>query len=108
MKSRTISKRIDTIDQLPRGRVNLDRLRNMSEEEIERTSPPELRNLPADFWDSAVMMPPIIKTPVSIRIDADVLSWYRKQGPRYQTRMNAVLRAYMNAAPPKRKRKRSA
>ncbi len=30
-----------------------------------------------------------------MRFDPDVIEWFRTQGPRYQTRMNAVLRAYM-------------
>jgi uncharacterized protein (DUF4415 family) len=34
------------------------------------------------------------KTSVSLRVDADVLEWFKRQGPGYQTRMNAVLRAY--------------
>jgi len=32
---------------------------------------------------------------LSMRIDSDVLEWYRKQGPGYQTQMNSLLRAYM-------------
>jgi uncharacterized protein (DUF4415 family) len=67
----------------------------VSEAEIERTSPPDLRNLPADFWDSAVVVEPVSKQAISLRVDADVLEWFRAQGPRYQSRMNAVLRSYM-------------
>ena len=78
-----------------RGRADLDRLRRMSEEEIERTSPPELRNLPADFWKEAVVVPPP-KRAISLRVDQDVLQWFRARGPRYQTHMNAVLRAYVS------------
>ena len=37
------------------------------------------------------------KQPISFRVDPDVLDFFREQGPRYQTRMNAVLRAYMTA-----------
>ncbi|MGH7263609.1 MAG: BrnA antitoxin family protein [Candidatus Rokuibacteriota bacterium] len=37
------------------------------------------------------------KIPVSIRLDEDVISWFRERGGRYQTRMNAVLRAYMDS-----------
>jgi len=33
----------------------------------------------------------------SIRIDADVIEWFRSQGPGYQSQMNALLRAYMEA-----------
>lgn len=80
-----------------RGRADFERMARMTEEEIERTSPPELANLPDDFWDSAVWMPPINKQPISLRVDDDVLEWFRHVGPRYQSRMNAVLRSYMEA-----------
>jgi hypothetical protein len=39
---------------------------------------------------------PSRKVPVSLRIDEDVLAWFKDQGARYQTRMNAVLRAYVD------------
>ncbi|HUY14948.1 MAG TPA: BrnA antitoxin family protein [Terriglobia bacterium] len=35
------------------------------------------------------------KQQLTIRVDSDVLKWYKKQGPGYQTRINALLRAYM-------------
>ncbi len=69
----------------------------MTDAEIERTSPTELKNLPKDFWDSAELVPAVVKEPISLRVDTDVLLWFRTQGPRYQSRMNAVLRAYMRA-----------
>ncbi len=78
-----------------RGRANLARLRAMTDEEVMRTSPPELANLPDDFWDSAVLVPPIPKQAISLRVDDDVLTWFRKQGPGYQSRINAILRTYM-------------
>ena len=84
-------------EQPSQGRADLDYLRHVSDEEIERTSPPELANLPDDFWDSAVMVPPVLKEPISLRVDEDVLAWFRKSGPRYQSRMNAVRRSYMTA-----------
>ena len=37
---------------------------------------------------------PAGKRQVTLRIDADVLDWFRAQGKGYQSRMNAVLRAY--------------
>jgi uncharacterized protein (DUF4415 family) len=42
-------------------------------------------------------VPRVIKEPISLRVDADVLTWFRLLGPRYQSRMNAVLRAYLEA-----------
>ena len=38
------------------------------------------------------------KTSIALRLDADVLSWFKAQGPGYQTRINAVLRAFKDAS----------
>jgi uncharacterized protein (DUF4415 family) len=38
------------------------------------------------------------KTSISLRVDADVLRWFKAQGPGYQTRINAVLKAYKDAS----------
>jgi uncharacterized protein (DUF4415 family) len=38
------------------------------------------------------------KAAISLRLDADVLDWFKAQGPGYQTRINAVLRAYKDEA----------
>ena len=84
-------------DRPSRGGADLERLRKMTEEEIASTSPPELADLPDDFWDDAVVVSPPPKEAISLRVDRDVLDWFRSQGPRYQTRMNAVLRSYMTA-----------
>jgi uncharacterized protein (DUF4415 family) len=37
----------------------------------------------------------VARRAISLRVDEDVLDWFRHSGPRYQTRMNAVLRSYM-------------
>jgi uncharacterized protein (DUF4415 family) len=79
-----------------RGKADFNRMNRMSEAEIQRTSPPELSDLPADFWKDAVLVVPEAKVPISLRVDRDVLEWFRKEGPRYQSRMNAVLRSYMD------------
>jgi uncharacterized protein (DUF4415 family) len=60
-----------------------------------KTSPDELVNLPDDFWDAADVVMPVAKRAISLRVDEDVLGWFRALGPGYQTRMNAVLRTYM-------------
>jgi uncharacterized protein (DUF4415 family) len=81
--------------QPSRGRADLERLRSATEAEIERTSPPDL-DLPDDFWDDAEVVAPQ-KEAISLRVDRDVLEWFRGTGPRYQTRMNAVLRSYVRS-----------
>jgi len=80
-----------------RGRAKLAQLRKASERAIRRTSPPELADLPQDFFAEAKLIHPVPKQPISLRVDEDVLNWFKQQGPRYQSRMNAVLRAYMSA-----------
>lgn len=70
----------------------------MTEREIARTSPPELADLPDDFWDEAQLVAPQPKQAISLRLDQDVLAWFREQGPRYQTRINAVLRTFVSRA----------
>jgi len=88
-------KRLDSARQPSRGRADLDRLRRMTDAEIQRMAPPELADLSDDFWDDAAVVTPAAKQAISLRVDEDVLSWFKLQGPRYQTRMNAVLRTYM-------------
>ena len=52
-----------------------------------------------DFWNRArvVMPPPRGKKHLGLRLDQDVVEWFKAQGRGYQTRMNAVLRSYMEA-----------
>ena len=66
-----------------------------------KTSPEELADLPEDFWDEAELVVPVTKRAISLRVDEDVLQWFRALGPRYQTRMNAVLRTYMTRTAPR-------
>lgn len=80
------------------GRADLPRLRQATEGEIMQTSPPELADLPDDFWDYASLTVPVRKQPISLRVDEDVLEWFKQAGPRYQSRMNAVLRSFMKAS----------
>ena len=78
-----------------RGRASLAHLRRVSDAEIARTAPPELADLPDDFWAEPALVLPVAKQTISLRVDEDVLDWFRISGPRYQSRMNAVLRSYM-------------
>ncbi len=79
----------------------------MTDEEIEQSVPPEYASLPPDFWAGAKLVIPPPKQAVSLRLDQDVLAWFKNQGPRYQTRMNAVLRSYMTQAQAGSRRRRS-
>lgn len=48
-------------------------------------------------WTTAQLIIPQPKHSVHLRIDPEVLRWFRDQGKGYQTRMNAVLRRYYEA-----------
>ena len=57
---------------------------------------PDARATDAEFWKSAKVVMPTPKEIVTMRLDADLLRWFRQQRG-YQTRINAILRAYMQA-----------
>ena len=97
MSAKRTSKPSRKSERPRRGRADLARLRKTTDRTIQRTSPPELADLPADFFSEASLVHPSPKQPISLRVDKDVLKWFKAQGPRYQSRMNAVLRAYMAA-----------
>jgi uncharacterized protein (DUF4415 family) len=71
-----------------------ERLSTMDDKDIDLSDNPELGN---DFFMNATLRMPEPKKAVSLRIDKDVLEWYKTRGPGYQTRINAVLRMYMQA-----------
>lgn len=70
-------------------------LASKSDRGIDLTDIPELG---PEFWKKATLRLPDVKESVTIRVDRDVLQWFRGKGRGYQTRMNAVLRSYVNAA----------
>ena len=57
----------------------------------------DISELNEDFFRNAVLEIPKKKKAISLRIDSDVLEWFKKQGENYQTRMNAILKAFMKS-----------
>ena len=53
--------------------------------------------LDSDWFAEAELVLPERKQAISLRVDADVLRWYKAQGPGYLSRMNAILRGYAEA-----------
>lgn len=62
-----------------------------------RFNAPEAESLGAEFWKSARVVMPRGKTSVHLRVDSDVVEWFKAHGKGHLTRMNAVLRAYVDA-----------
>jgi len=58
---------------------------------------PEAESLGAEFWNSARVVMPSGKTSVHLRLDSDIVAWFKANGKGHLTRMNAVLRAYVEA-----------
>ena len=71
---------------------DMARIAKMKDEDIDFLDIPETT---AEFWKNAYIVIPGGKAPVSLRLDRDVLDWFKTLGRGYQTRINAVLRAYM-------------
>jgi uncharacterized protein (DUF4415 family) len=80
-----------------RIRSDLDKLRRLTDEEIEASiaNDPDWEEFKDIDWSKAVVIIPPKKKAISIRVDEDVLDYFKKQGAGYQRRMNAVLRSYM-------------
>ncbi len=74
------------------------RLDAMTDEDIARAVAEDPDAAPLDIdWSKARLVLPPGKDNVTLRIDRDVLAWFRSTGKGFHTRMNAVLRAYMEA-----------
>jgi len=71
-----------------------DFLASESEKGIDLSDIPRLG---PDFWRKATLRMPQTKESITLRIDRDVLAWFRNLGCGYQTRINAVLRSYVQA-----------
>jgi uncharacterized protein (DUF4415 family) len=78
----------------------VDALTDAEIEEAVRNDPDAV---PLDFdWSEAVLVIPPKKKAISIRVDQDVLDFFKKDGAGYQRHMNAVLRSYMQQKRKKR------
>ena len=79
-------------------RTNWRRLRALTDEEVHAAVLQDSDINPTDeaFWKEARVVIPRRKETITMRIDADLLAWLRRERG-YQTRINAILRAYMNA-----------
>lgn len=92
-----------------KGKTDWTRFDALTEEELEASiaNDPDWAEFKDIDWSKAVLVTPVKKKAISIRIDEDVLDYFKKQGTGYQGRMNAVLRSYVSQQG-KAKRKKSA
>ena len=77
-----------------KGATDFKRLRAMRDADIDFSDIPKLGK---SFWKTARLTMPEPKDRLTIRVDHDVVQWLKKNGRGYQTRINAILRSYMEA-----------
>jgi uncharacterized protein (DUF4415 family) len=88
-----------------KGKTDWARVDALTDEDIAKAVANDPDAAPIDIdWSDAVLVIPSRKKAISIRVDEDVLDFFKKQGDGYQRRINAVLRSYMQqkAKPKKR------
>ena len=92
MKKSTISKKSQT---------DWKRVDALEDKDIDLSDTPEV---PAEMFAQAIvrrgLKPVSRKAQLTLRVDNDVLDWFKNQGQGYQTKINALLRAYMEAHKP--------
>lgn len=88
-RSKNIKSTITSMDgQRTISARQFDRLFDQGSDEID----------PFIDWSRVEVQPPPRKRPVTLRLDADVVDWFKGLGRGYQTRINAVLRSYKRSA----------
>ena len=87
-----------------KSKTDWARLDAMTDEEIDASiaNDPDWEEFKDMDWSKAVLVIPPKKKAISIRVDEDVLDYFKKEGAGYQRRMNAVLRSYMQQKRKKR------
>ena len=80
-----------------RGKTDWAKVAKLTDEEIEAAMArdPAWADYDDADWSEAVLVIPPKKKAISIRVDEDVLDFFKREGAGYQRRMNAVLRSYM-------------
>jgi uncharacterized protein (DUF4415 family) len=82
------------------GKTNWARVGSIDDREIEaaiKSDPDAAPILDKQWFKTAKVVMPERKVPISLRMDREVVEWFKAQGRRYQSRINAVLRAYVEA-----------
>lgn len=81
-----------------KGKTDWKALNALTDGQIEAAiaRDPDWQDMKDFDWSDVVLVVPPRKRPISIRVDEDVLDYFKREGAGYQRRMNAVLRSYMH------------
>jgi uncharacterized protein (DUF4415 family) len=99
MKQNAITKKTININQKPvlsvEQKERLEKLALLPDEHIDYSDAPMLLN--HSEWSTVNVQMPRTKQQITLRIDADILDFFKSTGTKYQTHINAVLKAYVDA-----------
>jgi uncharacterized protein (DUF4415 family) len=94
MSEKNITRRL--VADLKRGRTDHRRLRRMSDRQIADAARNDKDAARLDIdWTGAAVVVPEAKQAISIRLDRDIVEFFKRTGRGYQTKINAVLRSYV-------------
>ncbi len=94
----TVTRR--SLKEVVKGHTDWKRVDTLSDADIDAAIAADPDAAPAldhDWFIDAELVMPRPKQAISLRVDADVLRWYKDAGPGYLSRMNAILRQYAEA-----------
>jgi len=74
--------------------LTLEEMAQVSDDDIDTSDIPEVGN---EFWEKAVLIPAPGKERLTLRLDNYVIDYFKRRGRGYQSRINAVLRSYVEA-----------
>ena len=82
------------------SKTDWDRVAKLKDAEIDQAmrADDEWRDLADIDWSKADVVEPVRKRAISIRLDEDLIEYFKAMGPGYQSRMNAVLRSFVRAS----------
>ena len=86
------------------SKTNYKKISKLSDNDIDYS---EIPATDEEFWSDAQVLFPTKKTHLSIRLDDDIISWFKQFGRGYQTKINAVLRFYISNTQKKQSKSRS-
>ena len=91
--------RYKSLDDMPPPKPLSKTFRAMSDAEVERraTAEPDAGVIPPGVWDKATVLLPETKQQITLRLDPEVIRFFKRTGKGYQSRMGAVLRSYVEA-----------
>ena len=85
---------VKSMKKSSKSKTNLKKLRQKTDKDISYKDSPETTE---EFWKDAKVLMPQHKVHISLRLDEDIVNYFKEDGEGYQSRINAVLKAYISS-----------